>query len=96
MKQYSMLMSLFSLYEYQPSRTKKHPKEFLKGFNGFLQTDGYQGYNAVENVTQVGCFAHAKREFTDTLKALPKDTATSKTNAEVGLKFCDKLFKLEK
>ena len=84
------------LYEYQPSRTKKHPKEFLKEFNGFLQTDGYQGYNSVENVTQVGCFAHAKRGFTDTLKALPKDAETSKTNAEEGLKFCDKLFKLEK
>ena len=84
------------LYEYQPSRAKKHPKEFLKGFNGYLQTDGYQGYNAVEDVTLVGCFAHAKRGFTDTLKALPKDAARSRTNAEEGLKFCDKLFKLEK
>lgn len=60
------------LYEYQSSRAKKHPKEFLKGFNGFLQTDGYPGYNAVENAT------------------------TFRTNAEEGLKFCDKLFKLEK
>lgn len=84
------------LYEYQPSRAKKHPKEFLKGFNGFLQTDGYPGYNAVEDVTLVGCFAHAKRGFTDTLKALPKDATTSRTNAEEGLGFCDKLFKLEK
>ena len=84
------------LYEYQPSRAKKHPKKFLKDFSGFLQTDGYQAYNAVEDVTLVGCFAHAKRGFTDTLKALPKDATTSKTNAEEGLKFCDKLFKLEK
>ncbi len=84
------------LYEYQPSRAKKHPKEFLKGFNGFLQTDGYPGYNAVENITLVGCFAHARRGFTDTLKALPKDATTSKTNAEEGLEFCDKLFKLER
>ena len=84
------------LYEYQPSRAKKYPKEFLKGFNGFLQTDGYPGYNAVENITLVGCFAHARRGFTDTLKALPKDATTSKTNAEEGLEFCDKLFKLER
>ncbi|WP_242661315.1 IS66 family transposase [Alkaliphilus metalliredigens] len=27
------------LYEYQPSRAKKHPKQFLEGFTGFLQTD---------------------------------------------------------
>lgn len=67
-------------YEYQSSRAKKHPKEFLKGFNGFLQTDGYQAYNAVEDVTLVGCFVHARKGFTDTLKALPKDATTSKTN----------------
>jgi transposase len=84
------------LYEYQPSRANKHPKNFLKGFKGFLQTDGYAGYNAVEDVTLVGCFAHARREFTDTLKALPKDALTSTTNAEKGLEFCNKLFKLEK
>jgi len=61
-----------------------------------LQTDRYPGYNAVEDITLVGCFAHAKRGFTYTLKALPKDATTSKTNAEEGLEFCDKLFKLER
>ena len=84
------------MYEYQPSRAKRHPKEFLKGFNGFLQTDGYSAYNAVEDVTIIGCFAHARRGFTDTLKALSKDAKTSVTNAEEGKKFCDKLFELEK
>lgn len=84
------------LYEYQPSRAKKHPKEFLKGFNGFLQTDGYPGYNSVENVTLVGCFAHARRGFADALKALPDDSTLARTNAEEGIEFCNKLFKLEK
>lgn len=84
------------LYDYQPSRTKKHPKNFLQGYKGYLQTDGYAGYNAVEDVTLVGCFAHARREFTDTLKALPKDATTSETNAKAGLEFCNKLFKLER
>lgn len=84
------------LYEYQPSRSSKHPKNFLKGFRGFLQTDGYAGYNSIEDVIQVGCLAHAKRGFTDALKALPKDATKSKTNAEEGLKFCDKLFSIEK
>lgn len=85
-----------SLYEYQPSRAKKHPKTFLEGFNGFLQTDGYPGYNAVENVTLVGCFAHAKRGFTDALKALPVDAEISKTTASEGIAFCDKLFSIER
>lgn len=33
------------LYEYQPGRGAKHPKEFLEGFNGYLHTDGYAGYH---------------------------------------------------
>lgn len=84
------------LYEYQPSRAKKHPKTFLKEFSGYLQTDGYPGYNAVEDVTQVGCFAHARRGFTDALKALPKDSTLSRTTASEGVEFCNKLFRIEK
>ena len=45
------------LYDYQPSRAKRHPKTFLGGFNRYLQTDGYPGYNDVSDVTLVGCFA---------------------------------------
>lgn len=84
------------LYEYQPSRASRHPKEFLKGFKGFLQTDGYAGYNDVLDIIQVGCFAHARRYFTDTLKALPKDSINTKTNAQDGVDFCNKLFKIER
>lgn len=84
------------LYEYQPSRSSKHPKKFLKGFKGFLQTDGYAGYNDVSDIIQVGCFAHAKRGFTDTLKALPKDSIKSKTTAQEGVDFCDELFSIER
>ncbi|WP_425446640.1 IS66 family transposase [Dethiothermospora halolimnae] len=84
------------LYEYQPSRAKKHPKNFLKDFKGFLQIDGYPGYNAVEDVTLVGCFAHARRGFTDALKARPKEAVVSKTTAGEGVNFCNELFKIGK
>lgn len=84
------------LYEYQPSRSSKHPKNFLKGFKEFLQTNGYAGYNSIEEIVQVGCLAHARRGITDALKALPKDSTTSKTNAKDSLDFCNQLFKIEK
>ena len=32
------------LYEYQPSRAREHPQEFLRGFKGYLTTDGYAVY----------------------------------------------------
>ncbi len=84
------------LYEYQPSRSSKHPKKFLKGFSGYLQTDGYPGYNDVKDVIQVGCFAHARRGFTDALKSLPKEADISTTNAKEGIDFCNKLFSIER
>lgn len=84
------------LYEYQPSRATKHPVKFLKGFNGYLQTDGYQAYNKVPNVTTVGCLAHARRKFIDTIKAAPKESDITKSKAAEALKFFKEIYKLEK
>ena len=39
------------LYDYQPSRSHKNPKGFLRGFKGYLQTDGYMVYEKLNNVT---------------------------------------------
>lgn len=60
-------------YEYQRGRNAVFPEETLKDFSGYLQTDGYSGYNEVgrkEQVTQLACFAHARRKFE---KALGND-----------------------
>ena len=84
------------LYDYQPGRTGKYPKMFLDGFKGCLQTDGYKGYNLVEGVTQVGCMAHARRKYTDALKAMPKGCDLSETKANEALKFFKDLYILEK
>lgn len=46
------------IFEYQPTRKGRHAQSFLKGFKGGLVTDGYAGYNAVDNVTRYGCWAH--------------------------------------
>lgn len=81
------------LMEYQPSRSGKHPKEFLKDFRGFLCTDGYPGYNQVEGVTRLGCLSHARRKFTDTIKAAGGDKKAPR--AVEGRNFCDQLFLLE-
>lgn len=61
------------LYDYAPSRAGEVPLALLAGFKGTLQTDGYAGYHAVvaaQGLTVVYCFAHARRYFTDALKAL--------------------------
>lgn len=86
------------LFDYQQTRASKHPKAFLKDFKGYLHTDGYAGYNGLPNVTLVGCWAHARRQFADAIKVMPAKTSnTSKlTIAEEGLQFCNKLFSIEK
>ncbi len=35
------------LYEYDPSRSAEVPKRLFEGFQGVLQTDGYEGYGAI-------------------------------------------------
>lgn len=51
------------LYDYQPSRKGSCAQNFLEGFRGLVQCDGYQGYNRLEDVILVCCLAHARRKF---------------------------------
>jgi transposase len=83
------------LYEYQTTRASKHPEKFLSRFKGYLQTDGYNGYGNLTGVTLVGCWAHARRKFTEALKALPVAQKDKPVAAKVGLDYCNKLFAIE-
>ena len=83
------------LYEYQPGRGAKHPKEFLAGYKGYLHTDGYAGYhNLPEEITVVGCMAHLRRKFDEAVKSLPKSKAKG-SSASQGLAYCNLLFGIE-
>jgi transposase len=82
------------LYEYQPSRAREHPKLFLQGFKGYLQSDGYAGYTGLPDVTNVGCWAHARRGFDEAIKAAGGKSKSPK--ALEGLDFCRQLYRIEK
>ena len=83
------------LYEYQPGRGAKHPKEFLSGYKGYLHTDGYVGYHDLgEDITVVGCWAHARRKFDEAVKSLPKGKVKG-SSASQGLAYCNLLFAIE-
>ena len=81
-------------YEYHPTRGAKHAKAFLEGYSGYLQTDGYEGYEAaikdMPEIRHVGCFAHARRKFFEASKATKKPQS-----AEEGIKHIRKLYLLE-
>ena len=45
------------LYGYSPTRSSSHAKEFLEGYSGYLETDGYQGYNNLSGIRRCSCWA---------------------------------------
>lgn len=60
-------------YFYSPDRKGEHPAAHLASFSGFLQADGYGGFEALYNpartkpgpITEVACWAHCRRKFFD-------------------------------
>lgn len=60
------------VFEWQISRSRAGPREFLKSFRGQLQTDGYSVYESLsrergEELTLIGCWAHARRGLHEAL-----------------------------
>jgi transposase len=83
------------LFDYQKTRSSDHPKEFLQGFEGYLQVDGYVGYEHLPGVIPVGCWAHARRKFDEAIKALPPNLRKQPGKAREGLDMINELFKIE-
>jgi len=86
------------IMKYSPNRNEKTAEHIFNGFTGYMQTDGYASYNIVANregVTQLGCWAHARRKFTDIVKSGASDS-TSKRYAKELVNKVAKLYKIEK
>jgi len=85
------------LYDYQPSRSGKHPAAFLKDFKGYLHTDGYEAYHSSlpDCITVIGCWSHCRRKFDEALKIIP-EKSRSGTETLRGKQYCDRLFALER
>jgi len=62
------------VFDFQMRRSRAGPKEFLRGFRGTLQCDGYSAYADLgEGITYAGCLSHARRTFVDAGKVAPLD-----------------------
>lgn len=52
------------LFGYTETRAKYHIERFLEGYGGgYLETDGYQGYNNLKNIRRCCCWAHYPRSI---------------------------------
>ena len=64
------------LYHYERDRRHARPEAFLKGFRGYLHSDGYEAYHKLENVISVGCFAHVRRKFVEAAEVTAKNKSS--------------------
>jgi transposase len=81
-----------TIFDYTPDRKGERPREFLSGWQGFLQADAYSGYDKMykhNHVVEVACMAHARRKF---FEAQDSD----KDGAMTALAYIRRLYMVEK
>ena len=88
-------------FKHECGRSSDYPLKFLKGFEGYLHTDGYTGYDKTVResrgkIIRCECLVHARRHFADILK-LAKDKQNNETLlAAKAVKLLDQVFVIEK
>lgn len=60
------------VYQYHSTRSGEVVRSYLSGYKGYVQADGYSGYDGFEDnpdVVLVVCWAHARRKFVEVVDA---------------------------
>ncbi len=80
------------VYDFRPGRSGQAVREFLEGWQGKLVCDDYSGYKAsfTGSVTEIGCWAHARRKFHDL------HVANQSQIAEQALDYIQQLYRIER
>jgi transposase/uncharacterized coiled-coil protein SlyX len=88
-----------TVYQFTPHRRASAPNTFLKDFKGYLQADAYSGYDELykekdgkpSNVTEVACWAHARRYFINSAIGAAQDNPV-----HTALDYIGQLYTLER
>jgi transposase len=81
-----------AVYDFSRDRSKKRPLDFLGDYEGYVHADAYSGYDELfkkKEITEVGCWVHARRKFDEAASSRPVEAT------EVMARIA-KLYKLEK
>jgi len=90
------------IYQYHPSRSGDVPIAFLENYSGYIQSDGYAGYDRLERsgqISHVGCWAHARRKFIDVINARKRNKSTKSQrigSADIAVGYIRKLYDIER
>jgi len=85
------------LFRYHPTRAGSVATDILGDFQGYLQTDGYSGYEALgerEGLCHLGCLAHVRRKFVEVEKSAGKKAKGGTAHAVLDL--IGKLYAVER
>ena len=81
------------LYQYHRSRGGDVPLLYLREYEGYVQSDGYVGYDELSRqptIQMLGCWAHARRKFFEVTKV-----TNNAQSAQIALGFIRKLYEIE-
>ena len=84
------------IYDYDPSRSAEVPLRLLQGYQGYLMTDGYDGYNKLaqtDGIERLVCWAHVRRRFVEAARVQPKG---KKGRADEAVALIGKLYGIER
>ncbi|RDH42211.1 IS66 family transposase [Zooshikella ganghwensis] len=83
-------------YHYHSRRHADVPEQLLGDYHGAVMVDGYDGYQSIcqkNQLTRLGCWAHARRKFIEAQKSQPKGKAGK---ADQALAYIQKLYAIER
>ena len=85
------------IFKYSQSRSAETAQKFLQGYKNILVTDGYAGYNMLEEeVNHAECWAHTRRYFYDSVPLDNNKKMITTAAGYAGVEYIDELFKVER
>jgi len=96
------LSSPVVLYQYHPTRSGKVVQDILEDYLGYVQSDGYSGYDHLSrnpDIIHMGCLTHARRRFVEVNKGRKKARGKKKGSkglADEALDYIGELYRIEK
>lgn len=78
-------------FDYDPSRASGVAEELLRDYEGFVQTDGYAGYEFIKKHAE--CWAHVRRYFMDVIKVYGEAAMNGRSGRAI--KLIRKLYRIE-
>jgi transposase len=83
-------------YHYAPSRSSQVAAALLADYKGVVQTDGYAGYDFLavqKDIFHAGCWAHARRKFSEAAKGSGKGKKPG--SVDVALGYIRRIYEVE-